>query len=80
MPWIQADMQWFVDDTKYNPIQSDEDERVGGVGGVVRRADNNRLVKRLRIGKNVKQPQQPTTPPNPATAYAGCRRSECVPE
>ncbi len=60
MPWIEANMQWFVDDETYERIQSGEYERVGGI---VRRADNKRVVKWLRIGRDVAQPQQPAAHP-----------------
>jgi len=50
MPWIDAHMQWFVDDEMYQKIEKGEYERIGGV---VRRADNKRIVKWLRIGRDI---------------------------
>lgn len=54
MPWIESHMQWFVDDDTFARLQSGEYERVGGV---VRRADNKRVVKWLRIGRDTPQPE-----------------------
>ena len=51
MPWIDAHMQWYVDDETYAKLQSGEFERIGGI---VRRADNKRVVKWLRTGRDLK--------------------------
>lgn len=52
MPWIESHMQWFVDKDTYSRLKSGEYERIGGV---VRRADNKRVVKWLRTGKDLQE-------------------------